>query len=128
MILIGLVFALIIQSLAANLGVCTGKIQDALILTFQMILYFCVYVHFKLHLLVIIILTIYLSWAGKHLSEICKAEYPLLVKYCLWLLAEAAVIAADIPEGTYLFSIFLFFVFSLSIIIIQFNNKIHFVF
>ncbi|XP_057450663.1 metal transporter Nramp7.2-like [Lotus japonicus] len=57
-ILIGLVFALIIQSLATNLGVCTGK----------------------------------------HLSELCKAEYPLLVKYCLWLLAEAAVIAADIPE------------------------------
>ncbi|XP_060673637.1 metal transporter Nramp7.2-like [Ziziphus jujuba] len=57
-ILIGLVFALIIQSLAANLGVTTGK----------------------------------------HLAELCKAEYPLLVKYCLWLLAELAVIAADIPE------------------------------
>ncbi|XP_027901704.1 metal transporter Nramp5-like [Vigna unguiculata] len=57
-ILIGLIFALIIQSLAANLGVTTGK----------------------------------------HLSELCKAEYPLLVKYCLWLLAELAVIAADIPE------------------------------
>ncbi|XP_027358465.1 metal transporter Nramp5-like [Abrus precatorius] len=57
-ILIGLVFALIIQSLAANLGVTTGK----------------------------------------HLSEICKVEYPLFVKYCLWLLAELAVIAADIPE------------------------------
>ncbi|GMN45549.1 hypothetical protein TIFTF001_014740 [Ficus carica] len=64
-ILIGLVFALIIQSLAANLGVSTGK----------------------------------------HLSELCKAEYPLVVKYCLWLLAELAVIAADIPEGiiSYLF-------------------------
>ncbi|XP_047323265.1 metal transporter Nramp5-like [Impatiens glandulifera] len=57
-ILIGLIFALIIQSLAANLGVCTGK----------------------------------------HLSELCKAEYPIYVKYCLWLLAEVAVIAADIPE------------------------------
>ncbi|XP_030520657.1 metal transporter Nramp5-like [Rhodamnia argentea] len=57
-ILIGLVFALIIQSLAANLGVSTGK----------------------------------------HLSELCKAEYPMLVKYCLWLLAEVSVIAADIPE------------------------------
>ncbi|XP_028787784.1 metal transporter Nramp5-like [Neltuma alba] len=57
-IFIGLIFALIIQSLAANLGVSTGK----------------------------------------HLSELCKAEYPLLVKYCLWLLAESAVIAADIPE------------------------------
>ncbi|XP_010530206.1 PREDICTED: metal transporter Nramp5-like [Tarenaya hassleriana] len=57
-VLIGLVFALIIQSLAANLGVTTGK----------------------------------------HLSEICKAEYPKFVKYCLWFLAELAVIAADIPE------------------------------
>ncbi|KAH7834722.1 hypothetical protein Vadar_018964 [Vaccinium darrowii] len=57
-ILIGLIFALIIQSLAANLGVITGK----------------------------------------HLSELCKAEYPVFVKYCLWLLAEVAVIAADVPE------------------------------
>ncbi|KAL9665768.1 hypothetical protein QQ045_000089 [Rhodiola kirilowii] len=57
-VLIGLIFALIIQSLAANLGVSTGK----------------------------------------HLSELCKAEYPIFVKYCLWLLAELAVIAADIPE------------------------------
>ncbi|CAL0319419.1 unnamed protein product [Lupinus luteus] len=57
-VLIGLIFALIIQSLAANLGVSTGK----------------------------------------HLAEICKAEYPLPVKYCLWLFAELAVIAADIPE------------------------------
>lgn len=36
---------------------------------------------------------------GKHLAEVCKAEYPKYVKYCLWLLAESAVIAADIPEG-----------------------------
>ncbi|KAI3886580.1 hypothetical protein MKW92_048449 [Papaver armeniacum] len=57
-ILIGLIFALIIQSLAANLGVTTGK----------------------------------------HLAEICKAEYPVFVKISLWLLAELAVIAADIPE------------------------------
>ncbi|KAG6390417.1 hypothetical protein SASPL_148151 [Salvia splendens] len=57
-ILIGLVFALIIQSLAANLGVSTGR----------------------------------------HLAEHCKAEYPIFVKLCLWILAELAVIAADIPE------------------------------
>ncbi|CAA2993897.1 metal transporter Nramp5-like [Olea europaea subsp. europaea] len=57
-ILIGLIFALVIQSLAANLGVSTGK----------------------------------------HLSELCKAEYPRYVRYCLWILAEIAVIAADIPE------------------------------
>uniref|UniRef100_A0A6J0PF47 Metal transporter Nramp5-like n=1 Tax=Elaeis guineensis var. tenera TaxID=51953 RepID=A0A6J0PF47_ELAGV len=57
-LLIALVFALIIQSLAANLGVTTGK----------------------------------------HLAELCKAEYPKYIKFCLWLLAEVAVIAADIPE------------------------------
>lgn len=57
-VLVGLIFALIIQSLAANLGVSTGK----------------------------------------HLSELCKTEYPTLVRYCLWILAEVAVIAADIPE------------------------------
>uniref|UniRef100_A0ACD5XVB9 Uncharacterized protein n=1 Tax=Avena sativa TaxID=4498 RepID=A0ACD5XVB9_AVESA len=57
-ILIGLIFALIIQSLAANLGVVTGR----------------------------------------HLAEICKSEYPKFVMICLWLLAEVAVIAADIPE------------------------------
>ncbi|GAV60956.1 Nramp domain-containing protein [Cephalotus follicularis] len=58
-ILVGLIFALIIQSLAANLGVSTGK----------------------------------------HLAEQCKVEYPKYVKLCLWLLAESAVIASDIPEG-----------------------------
>ncbi|KQK20218.1 metal transporter Nramp5 [Brachypodium distachyon] len=57
-ILVGLIFALIIQSLAANLGVVTGR----------------------------------------HLAEICKSEYPKFVMICLWLLAEVAVIAADIPE------------------------------
>ncbi|KAE9450474.1 hypothetical protein C3L33_17627, partial [Rhododendron williamsianum] len=36
--------------------------------------------------------------ARKHLSELCKVEYPAFVKYCLWLLAEVAVIAADLPE------------------------------
>ncbi|XP_031503387.1 metal transporter Nramp5-like [Nymphaea colorata] len=57
-VLIGMIFAFIIQSLSARLGVTTGK----------------------------------------HLSEHCKTEYPKFVNYCLWLLAEIAVIAADIPE------------------------------
>ncbi|KAK6923852.1 NRAMP family, partial [Dillenia turbinata] len=35
---------------------------------------------------------------GKHLSEHCKEEYPKPVACCLWILAEVAVIAADIPE------------------------------
>ncbi|KAM0946340.1 putative NRAMP family protein [Dioscorea sansibarensis] len=34
----------------------------------------------------------------RHLAELCKTEYPWMVKICLWLLAEMAVIAADIPE------------------------------
>ncbi|CDP10961.1 unnamed protein product [Coffea canephora] len=67
-IFIGLIFALITQSLAANLGVTTGK----------------------------------------HLSELCKAEYPKYVTYSLWLLAEVAVIAADIPEGILKFFLHLF--------------------
>ncbi|KAM1185985.1 hypothetical protein TB2_014859 [Malus domestica] len=75
-ILIGLIFALIIQSLSANLGVITGK----------------------------------------HLSELCKAEYPPFVKYCLWLLAEVAVIAADIPEGKYIFTSNLIHVYALMFI------------
>ncbi|XP_062143645.1 metal transporter Nramp7.2-like [Alnus glutinosa] len=57
-VLVGLTFALIIQSLSANLGVATGK----------------------------------------HLAEHCKAEYPTPVNYCLWILAEVAVIACDLPE------------------------------
>ncbi|MQM04090.1 hypothetical protein Taro_036886 [Colocasia esculenta] len=36
--------------------------------------------------------------AGKHLSEHCKREYPRHLNYCLWILAEVAVIAADIPQ------------------------------
>ncbi|OMO56309.1 Natural resistance-associated macrophage protein [Corchorus capsularis] len=35
---------------------------------------------------------------GRHLSEHCKMEYPKPVNYCLWILAEVAVIAADIPQ------------------------------
>ncbi|XP_078170447.1 metal transporter Nramp5-like [Carex rostrata] len=57
-ILVGLIFALIIQSLSANLGVVTGK----------------------------------------HLAELCKMEYPKFLKLFLWMLAEVAVIASDIPE------------------------------
>ncbi|KAI6690948.1 hypothetical protein NL676_027776 [Syzygium grande] len=76
MILIGLAFALIIQSLAANLGVSTGR----------------------------------------RLSELCKAEYPILVKYCLWLLADVAVIAADIPEGMFYLDIVIGTAFALNIL------------
>uniref|UniRef100_A0A9I9DTL4 Uncharacterized protein n=1 Tax=Cucumis melo TaxID=3656 RepID=A0A9I9DTL4_CUCME len=57
-ILVASFAALIIQSLAANLGVVTGK----------------------------------------HLAEHCKAEYPKAQNFILWVLAEIAIVACDIPE------------------------------
>nr|GMC71364.1 metal transporter Nramp6-like [Ipomoea batatas] len=50
--------ALLIQSLAANLGVVTGK----------------------------------------HLAEHCRKEYPRVPNFVLWVLAEVAIVACDIPE------------------------------
>jgi len=35
---------------------------------------------------------------GKHLAEHCRAEYPTKTNYILWLLAELAIVASDIPE------------------------------
>ncbi|WJZ95230.1 hypothetical protein VitviT2T_014014 [Vitis vinifera] len=58
-ILVASCAALIIQSLAANLGVVTGK----------------------------------------HLAEHCRIEYPKVPNFILWVLAEIAVVACDIPEG-----------------------------
>lgn len=57
-ILVASIAALIIQSLAAKLGVVTGK----------------------------------------HLAEHCRAEYAPASNFILWLLAELAVVACDIPE------------------------------
>ncbi|PKA52275.1 Metal transporter Nramp3 [Apostasia shenzhenica] len=57
-ILVASVAALIIQSLAAKLGVVTGR----------------------------------------HLAEHCRAEYQKVPNFILWLLAELAVVACDIPE------------------------------
>jgi len=57
-ILVASIFALIIQSLAASLGVTTGK----------------------------------------HLAQHYREEYPTKINFILWVLAEASVIAADIPE------------------------------
>lgn len=37
--------------------------------------------------------------AGKHLSEHCRAEYPKRVNHALWIIAELAIVASDIPEG-----------------------------
>ncbi|XP_044479604.1 metal transporter Nramp6-like isoform X2 [Mangifera indica] len=57
-ILVASCAALIIQSLAANLGVVTGK----------------------------------------HLAEHCRNEYPRVPNFILWVLAEIAIVACDIPE------------------------------
>ncbi|KAG0503678.1 hypothetical protein HPP92_003750 [Vanilla planifolia] len=57
-ILVASIAALVIQSLAAKLGVVKGK----------------------------------------HLAEHCRAEYPKAPNFVLWLLAELAVVASDIPE------------------------------
>ncbi|XP_021298081.1 metal transporter Nramp6-like isoform X2 [Herrania umbratica] len=57
-ILVASCAALVIQSLAANLGVVTGK----------------------------------------HLAEHCRAEYPRGPNFILWVLAEIAIVACDIPE------------------------------
>jgi len=35
---------------------------------------------------------------GKHLAELCKEEYPYWAALLLWLMAEVALIAADIQE------------------------------
>ncbi|XP_039114113.1 metal transporter Nramp3-like [Dioscorea cayenensis subsp. rotundata] len=35
---------------------------------------------------------------GKHLAEHCRAEYPRIPNFILWILAEIAVVACDIPE------------------------------
>ncbi|CAH8381181.1 unnamed protein product [Eruca vesicaria subsp. sativa] len=57
-ILVASCAALVIQSLAANLGVVTGK----------------------------------------HLAEHCRAEYSKVPNFMLWVVAEIAVVACDIPE------------------------------
>ncbi|KAF7134394.1 hypothetical protein RHSIM_Rhsim08G0206300 [Rhododendron simsii] len=57
-ILVASCAALIIQSLAANLGVVTGK----------------------------------------HLAEHCRVEYSKVPNFILWILAESAIVACDIPE------------------------------
>ncbi|XWS20530.1 hypothetical protein CRYUN_Cryun31cG0109100 [Craigia yunnanensis] len=57
-ILVASCAAVVIQSLAASLGVVTGK----------------------------------------HLAELCRAEYPRGPNFVLWVLAEIAIVASDIPE------------------------------
>ncbi|KAL2591146.1 hypothetical protein AAZV13_13G327500 [Glycine max] len=35
---------------------------------------------------------------GKHLAEHCRAEYPRVPNFILWIIAEIAIVACDIPE------------------------------
>lgn len=35
---------------------------------------------------------------GKHLAELCREEYPTWARYLLWIMAEIALIGADIQE------------------------------
>lgn len=37
---------------------------------------------------------------GKHLAEHCRTEYEKVPNFILWILAEIAIVACDIPEGT----------------------------
>lgn len=37
--------------------------------------------------------------AGKHLAEHCKMEYARPTNFVLWVIAEIAIVACDIPEG-----------------------------
>lgn len=37
--------------------------------------------------------------AGKHLAEHCRSEYPRVPNFILWIIAEIAIVACDIPEG-----------------------------
>ncbi|KAL2330881.1 hypothetical protein Fmac_018462 [Flemingia macrophylla] len=59
-ILVASCAALVIQLMAANLGVVTGK----------------------------------------HLAEHCRTEYPRVSNFILWIIAEIAIVACDIPEVT----------------------------
>lgn len=41
--------------------------------------------------------------AGKHLAEHCRTEYSRGPNFVLWVLAEIAIVACDIPEGDHKF-------------------------
>lgn len=89
--------ALVIQSLAANLGVVTG-------------------IGFSLFpfLGLLSISHIVKTWVwfflyytpGKHLAEHCKNEYEKVTNFILWILAEISIVACDIPEGITIFYCF----------------------
>ena len=95
-ILIASCAALVIQSLAASLGVVTGQFYETCSTStypcfIEHIFFFpceCCWYFSNFHYMI-----------GKHLAEHCRAEYPKVTNFILWLLAELAVVACDIPEG-----------------------------
>ncbi|KAJ0975765.1 hypothetical protein J5N97_017730 [Dioscorea zingiberensis] len=57
---------------------------------------------YELHVLLLSFSHLQPGWGvmtGKHLAEHCRAEYPRVPNFILWILAEIAVVACDIPEG-----------------------------
>ncbi|KAL2332517.1 hypothetical protein Fmac_020098 [Flemingia macrophylla] len=38
---------------------------------------------------------------GKHLAEHCRTEYPGVSNFILWIIAEIAIVACDIPEDSH---------------------------
>lgn len=60
-------------------------------ITTYFIFAFCCGISFNLNVAFIIL--------GKHLAEHCRAEYPRGPNFVLWVLAEIAIVACDIPEG-----------------------------
>lgn len=84
--------ALIIQSLAANLGVVTGLSSVKLAIVATNLVSMSALIQLFVSNVVSLIV-------GKHLAEHCRNEYPRVPNFILWVLAEIAIVACDIPEG-----------------------------
>jgi Mn2+/Fe2+ NRAMP family transporter len=66
-----------------------------------MLVYFLLYVSPN-YLLICLFSSLFMCWfviLGKHLAEHCRAEYDKVPNFILWVLAEIAIVACDIPEG-----------------------------
>lgn len=100
-ILVASCAALVIQTMAANLGVVTGTWFDNFIFTENFVCIRVVSLHFCSWFF-----QFYLLFAGKHLAEHCRTEYARVPNFILWVIAEIAIVACDIPEGIEMNSIF----------------------
>lgn len=93
-ILVASCAALVIQSLAANLGLVTG-----LTLNSKKKPFFYSSLYINLNFGQICLWNADSMISGKHLAEHCRAEYSKVPNFMLWVVAEIAVVACDIPEG-----------------------------